>query len=390
MIKPLKIVVVYLMAFFVFAFNSCTLLKIESSDKPLSTSDINTRFLVQSFARDALNSNELAADSIINLAKDQKQLQLQAIRWKLHIVAQLSKLSFQPIARVALTDTWAYMLKIQNFLSTVSDNPYFGEFQHIALITAETNVKSIEEIAGKVLNIKDFPRYKEFVEIFAFENPLQPDQDLYNEPIRGAYLAFKGIPDSSAMQTLGTLSQVVDEASNKFSFSSDILGKKLNWQVDLILKEQGLDSIPLETRLAILEHELNRLADVAVNSPEILSQAMLDFKQKVQPLFEGLNTEIASAVLSLSRDREALDQMVLRERLTLDTLIKREREALTKEAKVIADTGIKNFLAEMNKLITTILFFLAIVLVIILGLPFYLGYITGKRSGKALIGKASE
>ena len=384
MINPLKIIVISAVVFLAFAFNSCTLLKIESADKPLSTSDINTRFLVQSFARDALNNNELAADSIIKLAKDQKQLQLQAIRWKLHMVTQLSKLSFQPMARVALTDTWAYMLKIQNFLSDTTDNPYFGEFQQIALLAAETNVIRIEEIAGNVLNIKEFPRYKEFVETFAAENPLQPERDLYNEPIRDAYLVFKGLPDSSAMQTVGTLSQVVDEASNKFSFSSDILAKKLSWQVDLILKEQGLDSIPLETRLAILEFELNRLADVAVNSPEILSKAMLDFKLKVQPLFEGLNTEIGLAVLSLSRDREALDQMVLRERMALDSLISREREALTKEAKVIADTGIKNFLSEMNKLIRTILFFLVVVLVIILGLPFYLGYITGKRSGKTI------
>ncbi len=35
------------------------LFKIESTDKPLSVNDINTRYLVQSFAGDALYRNEL-------------------------------------------------------------------------------------------------------------------------------------------------------------------------------------------------------------------------------------------------------------------------------------------------------------------------------------------
>lgn len=362
--------------------NSCTLLKIESADKPLSVSDLNTRFKVQSFAREVLYQHEQAADSVALLAKGDKRVELNSLRWKLMLVSQLGKLAFQPIPRVSLTDTWAYMLVLQQFLKAESDTSFFGNYQSIMQHTADHHVAHIEQMAAGLLSAKDFPRYKAFVENYATEHPLSAENDLYYEPISQAYLAFKQLPDSAAVQTVGTLSQVMDEASNKLSFSSDVLSKKLGWQAELLLKQQGLDSIPLETRLNLLQHELDRLVSVAEQSPEMLSDAIKNFRENLQPLFLGLNSGLEAAMTRLSSDRAAIDSMVLRERVALDSIIRRERQALTKEAKEIADTGLKNALDGFHKMLRTILFFAVLALVVVLGLPFYLGYITGKRAAK--------
>ena len=182
-------------------------------------------------------------------------------------------------------------------------------------------------------------------------------------------------------RTVRTLSEVVADATNRLDFSTDVAGKKLGWQASLFLKEQGLDSVPLEVRLAAVEYELQRLADVASNSPEILSDAIADFRNSVYPIFTELNDGIEQTMVSLARERLEIDRMILRERIALDTMIQRERLALSAEAREFADTGIKNAFAELHSMLKSILFFGVLGLVVVLGVPFYLGYLTGKRSG---------
>ena len=130
------------------------------------------------------------------------------------------------------------------------------------------------------------------------------------------------------------------------------------------------------------ESELERLADVAVNSPEILSDAIEDFRNSVYPIFSELNSQIDRTMVGLAVERRALDQLILRERTALDTLILRERLALSQDAREIADTGIKNAMAEVHDVVKSVLFFGILGLIVILGLPFYLGYLLGKRTGK--------
>jgi hypothetical protein len=250
----------------------------------------------------------------------------------------------------------------------------------IALAATAKNTVRIEKIASSVLDKKEYPRYREFVETYAREHPLRLENEFRHTPIREAYLTFKELPYSTAVQTVGTLSEVVADATNRFDYASEVAGKKFAWQTSLFLKEQGLDSIPLETRLARVEYELERLVEVAENSPEILATAIEDFRSAVNPIFKGLNSEISRAVVNLAVERRALDQMILRERIALDTMIQRERLALGLDAREIADTGIKNAFAEIHGMVKSILFFGVIALIVVLGMPFYLGYLTGKRA----------
>ena len=363
------------------SLNSCSLLNFESTE-PLSRKDINTRYLVQSFAGEALQRNENALDSIMMLAEGQQLIQLQALRWKVGMTSRLKKLSFQTIPIVAMTDTWAYLISVRNFLSQQDDEKVFGQYQHVLLVAAEKNVEGIERIANNILGENEFNRYKEFVEEYADENPLTLENELQYQTIREAYLAFEEIPDSAAIVTVGTLPQVVSNMSSNLDFTTEMAGKKLAWQTELFLKERGLDSIAFDSRIKQFEIELNRLATVAEESPEILSEAIEDFRRRMYPLFYDLNTKIELAAQSLSHDMKVLDTMVLRERIALDSIILREREAIAIEARAIADTGIKNAFDEIHSIIRTLLFYLVLVLIIILGLPFYLGYITGKRTGK--------
>ena len=362
---------------------SCSLINIESEQKPLSVNELNTRLLIQAFAEEALLRTEKAADSILNGAAGQIDIEKNALRWKIQTASALGKISFRTMPRVALVDTWSYMLELQDFFVASTADTIFGPWGPIAMEAVAENARRVEKIASSVLNKKEFPQYKEFVETYAREHPLLLEDEFRHTPIRESYLAFKELPDSTAVKTVGTLSEVVADATNRFDYGADVVGKKMAWQTSLFFKEQGLDSIPLEARLAAVEYELERLADVAVNSPEILAGAIEDFRNAVYPIFTELNSGIDQTMVSLARERVALDSFIMRERLALDTMIMRERQALSLEAREIADTGIKNAFAEIHGMVKSILFYLVIVLIIVLGLPFYLGYITGKRTARA-------
>jgi len=361
--------------------SSCSLVKIESEQKPLSVNELNTRLLIQAFAEEALERTEIAADSILKEAEGEIDVQKNTLRWKIQTASALGRISFQTMPRVALVDTWSYMYELREFFTASTADTIFGPWAPIAVNAVAENVDRVEKIASSVLSKREYPRYREFVETYAREHPLRIEDEFRHKPIHEAYLEFKELPDSTAVQTVGTLSEVVADATNRLDFSTDVAGRKLSWQTSLFLKEQGLDSVPLEARLAAVEHELQRLADVASNSPEILSDAIAEFRNSVYPIFAELNSQIDRTLVALALERRALDEVILRERTALDTLILRERLALSRDAREIADTGIKNALAEVHDIVKSVLFFGVLGLVVVLGVPFYLGYIAGKRSG---------
>ncbi len=379
--SPWKIMAFMFLA--VVSLNSCSLLRIESEQKPLTVNELNTRLLIQAFAEEALLRTEIAADSILGEAAGNPDIEKNALKWKIVTATALSKISFQTLPRVALVDTWAYMEEMRNLFIPSRADTIFGPWAPIAISAVGENAVRAENIAATVLNEKEFPRYSEFVRAYALENPLNFENEFRHTPIRESYLSFKNLPDSTAVKTVGTLSEVVADATNRFDFGTEVAGKKLAWQTSLFLKEQGLDSVPLEVRLAAVQYELERLADVAVNSPEILSLAIEDLRNSVYPVVSELNTGIEQTMVRLSRERAALDLLILRERLALDTLILRERMAFSSEAREITDAGIKNAFSEIHRILKTALFYLILALIIVLALPFYLGYLTGKRAVKS-------
>ncbi|MEO1012388.1 MAG: hypothetical protein AAFX53_13865 [Bacteroidota bacterium] len=361
--------------------SSCALLRIESQQKPLSINDLNTRLRTQAFVTEVMERTELAADSIAKLAPKDVQFQKYTLLWKIRTGEELKQIGFQTSPKVALTDVWAYMLEVHDLMSQTDSLPLLGPYQSIAIGTAAKNVEEIENIARSMLAEKDFERYREFVREYANEHPITSAQ-WDHQTVKPDFLKFRQVPDSLGVQTVGSLSEVVADVSNRVDFSSDILGKQMRWRTELWMKENGIDSIEFRSRINSFNAQLNRLLEVAEHSPETLEKAIADFVAGVDPLFGALNQELAMAMVSLSQDRAAVEKMVQRERIALDSLIKRERLAFIQEAKDIAETGIKNTMTEIRKTISSVLFYLLLLVIAVLGIPFYLGFLFGKSRNR--------
>ncbi|MCA0133319.1 hypothetical protein [Winogradskyella alexanderae] len=362
---------------------SCSLVKIESEQKPLGVRELNTRLLTQNFARTAMDRVELAADSISSLYPDKKNIQINTLHWKIQTSEELGKVSFQTEPKVALMDTWAYFLEAKQSLELPELDGIFGTHKGLALEAIDKNIKEIDNIALNVLPKEEYSQIKNFVKEHAENTPLFMQKEFKHQSVRESYLKFKNIPDSTAVQTVGTLSEVVADATNRFGYYSDASGKRFNWKAEMILKDKGLDSIAFEAKLAEIEAQFNRLIVVAENSPETIEEAIKEFRSNISPLFRNLNYEIGSAMKSLSSDVQDIDMMLARERVALDSIIQRERIALLTKADALVESGIENAFDSIGKTLRNLILYFILLFMVVLGLPFYLGYLTGKRKFKS-------
>jgi hypothetical protein len=361
---------------------SCSLVKIESEQKPLGTRELNTRLLTQNYAQTAMDRVELAADSIAKLAADNKDIQINTLYWKIKTSEELGKLSFQTEPKIALMDTWSYFLEVKESLQNPNLDPIFGSYKPIALEAVDKNIEGIERIAASVLPVDEYNQTKAFVVDYASNTPLLLQQEFKHKSIRESYLKFKEIPDSTAVQTVGTLSEVVADATNRFGYYSDASGKRLNWKAEMLLKERGVDSMDIEAKIAEIDRQFERLIVVAENSPETIKDAIIEFRTNISPLFRNLNYEIGSAMESLSADITSVDSMLLRERIALDSIIVRERIALSEKADVLVDAGVKNVFDSIKDTLGNLILYFILLFLVVLGLPFYLGYFIGKLKSK--------
>ena len=86
---------------------------------------------------------------------------------------------------------------------------------------------------------------------------------------------------------------------------------------------------------------------------------------------------------SLSSDVMSIDTMLMRERVVLDSIVMRERIALTAKADTLVETGIEKAFEGLGNMLQKLIIYFILLFIVVLGLPFYLGYLTGKRKNKS-------
>lgn len=357
-------------------FNSCSLLKIESAQEPLSKQDLNIRLLTQSLVNEATNRVEFAADSIISATTD-SELQKHAYRWKIETLNTFKNTAFQSSPKLSLMDTWTYMLQVRNFMETAEALAFFGSYTSYVRQVSQDNVDDIEQKAQRFFASKDFVKHQDFANQYADLYPIS-SADLRHNSVRSEYVDFLKVPDSLAFTTVGTLSEVVSNFSDKLTYSTDAAGKQFKWSTELMLKEKGFDSLQIKDVMATIEVKVDRLSDIAENTPEKLNMALKSFSNDMQYLFFSLNDQIAFVSERMALERQAIDTIIRRERIALDSIVLRERKAVAAEASDISVRIVDEAMMHVKDLTGTILFYVVLLFAVFLFLPFALGYFAGK------------
>ena len=359
---------------------SCSLVKIESEQKPLTTTDLNTRLLTQSFVRSAADKVEKAADSILDYSED-IELQKNSLYWKINTLSSFRKVGFQTSPKLALMDSWALMIAAKNYFSLDETKKTFHPYDKLVIETTEDNLKEIQKIAQHLLSDTDFVNHKEFLEDYARKNPLK-SLVFYHKPVREDYQKFKQIPDSLSVQTVGSLSEVVADLTNKLTYTSENSGKQLQWNTELLLKKNGIDSLKIKQIADSLDIKFSKLVFLAEDAPTQFNNALKSFQKDLDRFNEKLNGSIVFSMNHLSNEREIVGNMIKEERIAIDSIVLRERTALTKEAGVISSKLLDSTMEHLKSIIKTVLGYLILLLAVIIFLPFMIGYYTGKTFHK--------
>lgn len=350
-------------------------MRIESEQKPLAVNDLNTCLLTQDYVGESMEVIQRASDSVVN-ANPTEETKKMLLVWKINTAKQLKKLAFQASPKVALLDVWVYMLKTKYFFDNLEVDP---RSKSILKNATTRNTARIEIIALKVMNKREFEKYSLFVENQAKANPINFSNVEMISSVKDEYLKMTNTPDSISVETVGTLSEVVADLGSKLSYGTDLTQKQFSWETQLFLSEKGLDTIDVERKIKIFQAQADRLITIAENSPELFDRALINFRNQMDPIFLSLDHSISSALLGLSLNLEEMDNMFERERIALDSIVRRERTALTDEAHLFVDEGIKNTMEELRKIIRMLAIIAMFLIVIVLGLPFYAGYHLGKK-----------
>src|SRR5690554_2810591 len=346
-------------------FSSCSLIKIESEQQPLTKQDLNIRVLTQSIVNEASNRIEFAADSIIE-AISNTDLQILAYRWKIESLNTFKSTAFQSSPKLSLMDTWTYMVQVLKFMQTDGAKNYYGDYASYVEQISQNNVNDIEEKARGFFKPDRFKEYQDFAHKYAETHPLSKD-NLKHSSVRSEYINFLEVPDSLAFTTVGTLSEVMSNFSEKLSYSTDAAGKQLKWNLELMLKEKGYTVDQIKNIMGSMETKIDRISAIAENTPEKLDLAMQSFSRDMRFLFFSLNDQIESVSERISEERKAID-----------TIVRRERVAIAAEAGDISVKVVDSAMAHLKGLTGTILFYTVLLFAVLLFLPFAMGYFTGR------------
>ena len=180
------------------------------------------------------------------------------------------------------------------------------------------------------------------------------------------------------VQTVGSLSEVVADLTNRISVASETTGKQIQWNSELFMKAQGLDEKSLKQLSDSINVKINRFLEVAEQSPELLDEALINLQQQLNSFNARIDENVSYTLDYLSTERALIYEVVEKERIKLDSIIQRERKALSKDADALSTKLLDNTMNHIKDLVKTALLYIIILLAVIIFLPFAIGFYVGK------------
>jgi hypothetical protein len=349
-----------------FIFGQCSLITIESKDEPLSTRELNARILTHEFGTELFNIVDATADSIITQSDD-GLIQLNALRWKINAVSECQNTIFHASPMYSLIDTWVFTAQMNTFFKTGNGNSLFGPFQSEVVTTSEQLEINIKEITQSVSTRGDFSRHQQFVDEYVRANPLETI-NFSRESIKPAWQDFWGIDDSSAVKSVGSLPQVVSDLTSRTTSFTEQMPSQAGWKAELLLRQTGLSTDEIIDTMDSLAQLIDKMAFVVENGPVLLDTTMIRMRQEMIPLIRAIDKKWTETLFIFSK-----------ERLEITKALQVERAAIMKDLDITSQALADRAFEYLKTLIRQILIFAIIVIILILGLPFIMGYLVGKH-----------
>jgi hypothetical protein len=362
----------------VFALTGCSLITIESVETPLSQREMNARVTTHRFVEHFIGEVRDTADRIAEGA-DEEEVLLDAIRWKIGATAAITVTGFQTSPRDGLVDSWAYCAQMAAFFRDGAGREMFGGQHALALTKSAELEEKMGRLARRFAPVEDASRWQEFVNAYVASTPLSGLAAPRQSSVF-AFYEFMGIDEEEAIETVGALSQVVNDFSSRMGVMGDQLPQETAWRSELFLREQGVGGGSMQEQLALLSARMERMAIVAEETPALVDATLLSLQEEVATLIDAIAAERGAAMEGLGREREAAMEALAREREIVIEAFSKERVATMAEGQVYLNELVEKVFSQISGVAGIVVFGLCLLVVILFGVPFGAGVLVGRLS----------
>jgi hypothetical protein len=348
---------------------------------PLSDRDMNARISTHRFVEHFIDEVRETADGIAEGA-EKREVVLDALRWKTGAAVALMASGFETSPRDALVDSWAYCVQMTSFFRDGVGSQWFGTQHGVALAKSVELEGQIAALARKFAPSGDSSRWAEFVLAYASKTPL-PGMMTPRQSSVAAFYEFMEIDEEDAIETVGSLGQVLGDFSSRMGILGDQLPRETTWRTELFLHEQGIDRASLHEELELFGARLERVAAVADRTPELVDASLARLQEEIAVLIAAFSGEREAVMESLARERVAAMDALGRERGILVEAFSLERAATMEELEIYVDKLVEDVFSEINGLAGIVLAGLIALVLVLFGVPFGIGVLVGRLSKRS-------
>jgi hypothetical protein len=360
----------------VLCVEGCSLVSLKSPERPLSTRDLNTRILTREFSYHFISAVEQRADEIANSESDPR-IVANTLRWKIGAALESQRAATRVAPQMSLLDTLALTSQMKAFLSP--GNPggaLFGAHQEAALSIASELDEDARTLARSLIPARELEKDQAFVEMYTREHPLT-SLDFVRASVVELWTQSQGV-EIKLVDSLGTIPEAMADVSDRFKISSEALASQAMWRTQLAMRDSGYSGNDIRSALRQLDDRLAKVSAAAENAPELMHDAVADVRRSVFEALDRVDKSSAAMIEKLRVEREALTEDLHNERDTVLAAADTQRKALAQDVSRIADQVVKSSGEQVRSLAREVLLLLIVLAIVVLGLPFWAGYMVGR------------
>jgi hypothetical protein len=353
----------------------CSLLSIKSPEKPLPPRDLNARILAHAFGVRFSGAVERAADEIA-AGTDDPSVRLNALRWKIGAVDAGQRAASQVVPMVGLLDLWALTRQMHAFLAEGNGRSLFGREQSRAVTVAESLEHEAQALVSEVADAQELDQDRRLVDQYARTYPIE-GLDFSRASLVDLWARQKGSKDA-LVASLGTVSEAVSDAVDVMRMYGDSAPSLALWRAELAVQESGYAGKDKDIQAAFrrLDERFAHLSALADSTPKLVNDVARDASGR-------FDTSWKEMMDTLRAERVALSATVSTERQAAVEALDKERAAIDADAAVVAGQVISDAGKQARLLVREAVLLGAVLVIVVLGLPFAAGYFLGRARRRA-------
>ncbi|ELE6570302.1 chemotaxis protein [Vibrio parahaemolyticus] len=360
--------------------SGCSLLevKIDSQTVPLTKQELNMRILTREYALQFFAQVEQAADVLQEqYDPNDKVNQSYVLLWKINAEEGLQAAAYQVSPMAALIDTWVFTHQMNQFYATGAGRDIFATDEAKQVSAHLAN--EVDQLAQSLLKKEVYDKTKLFVADFVKQYPFA-DLSMIRTPAYRAWLEANQISEEDAVTTLGTMPEALGDVSDRLSLVSEQTPKIMTWKAQLLALNSSASIEKVNAALNSLQVTADSMRDFIDNNPEYMRYLAEQMAVELQPLVDDIDQKTEVRLSQLGEERQALEDMVARERQEIALIITHEREKFAQDMDRVSQEVVNLAMTKLIELVkSTIVYFILFIAAIFFA-PLGLGYVLGKRA----------